>query len=496
MPAKKLSAILSKSTFIRGLQCEKSLYLHKKRPFLRDRLSPEQLAKFSRGTDVGVYARDLFPGGVDASPKTHFQMAASVKKTAAFIDAGETVIYEAAFEHAGVMIALDILVKEPDGWKAIEVKSSRAISETYLWDASLQYFVIRGSGLDLKDFSLAYIDEHFVKQGPIKPEKLFILESVLSAVRERQARVAEKAEHLKKVTALKSSPAIPIGLQCHDPYPCDFIGHCWKQVPQGSVFDLRGLSREQKFAYFQSGIIRAADIPERDLDEAIIRQVKSIHLGKEMADKGRLKDFLKLIKHPVLMFSWLDFKPAIPVFEGTRPYQSIPYSLAWKSLEKDDKEAEIASRPCFPDEFTLLRLLKAMGEAKTIMVFGTLPEMDVLERMSGGSSERPGQWKKVLEKAIDLSLPFSDDTLVWPEMEGAENPEEILSSMKKPVIPPSGKIRTRLEAALAIEKLARGASDEPGEEVLRNVDVFHSARLANLSNLYALLEPLSGVDAT
>jgi hypothetical protein len=55
-------AILSKSTFIRGLQCEKSLYLHKKRPFLRDRLSPEQLAKFSRGTNVGVYAQELFPG--------------------------------------------------------------------------------------------------------------------------------------------------------------------------------------------------------------------------------------------------------------------------------------------------------------------------------------------------------------------------------------------------------------------------------------------------
>jgi hypothetical protein len=78
-----------KSTFIRGLQCEKSLYLHKKRPFLRDRLSPEQLAKFSRGTNVGVYAQELFPGGVDAAPKTHFQMAASVVKTAELMEAGK-----------------------------------------------------------------------------------------------------------------------------------------------------------------------------------------------------------------------------------------------------------------------------------------------------------------------------------------------------------------------------------------------------------------------
>ena len=480
-------AILSKSTFIRGLQCEKSLYLHKNRPFLRDRLSPEQLAKFSRGTDVGVYARDLFPGGVDASPKTHFQMAASVKKTAEFIEAGETVVYEAAFEYAGVMIALDILVKDQDGWKAIEVKSSRTISETYLWDASLQYFVIRGSGLDLADFSLAYIDEHFVKQGPVEPEKLFILESVLSTARERQAQVTEKVERLKEVTALKSSPKIPIGLQCHNPYPCDFIGHCWKHVPPGSVFDLRGISREQKFTWFESGIVRAKDIPERDLDEVSLRQVKSIRLEQAMADKDRLRDFLGQVKKPAYLFSWLGFKPAMPVFEGTRPYQSIPYSLAWKSLGKGEMTPEIATQPAFPSKDILLRLLETSEKANTILVFGRLPDMDILAAMAGGTLELQERWEKWAEKITDLSLPFSDGTLVWPEMEGAESPEEILYSMKKAVITPAGKIRTPLEAALAIEKLARGQSDEQYEILLRDIEALHSARLSNLFNLLELL---------
>jgi len=48
--------VLSKSTFIRGNQCLKSLYLNKKRPFLRDKLSPEQLEKFRRGHNVGFLA--------------------------------------------------------------------------------------------------------------------------------------------------------------------------------------------------------------------------------------------------------------------------------------------------------------------------------------------------------------------------------------------------------------------------------------------------------
>ena len=51
--------VLSKSTFIRGVQCEKSLYLNKHARNLRDEISPEQMAVFSQGTNVGELAQRL-----------------------------------------------------------------------------------------------------------------------------------------------------------------------------------------------------------------------------------------------------------------------------------------------------------------------------------------------------------------------------------------------------------------------------------------------------
>jgi hypothetical protein len=228
---------LSKSTFIRGLQCEKSLYLHKKRPFLRDKLSEEQLAKFKRGHKLGVIARDLFPGGVDLSPPSHFQMAAAIRKTAMLTDAGTPVLYEAAFQHKGVRVALDILVKENGSWKGVEVKSSRAISDTFLWDAALQYYVISGSGLSLNAFSIAYIHpdaipDYEVGENPV-PGELFVIEDVMERILERQPDVSEKIERFREVNKLTRSPDIPVGPHCHYPYPCDFIGHCWKNVEGG-----------------------------------------------------------------------------------------------------------------------------------------------------------------------------------------------------------------------------------------------------------------------
>src|SRR5665647_3976043 len=53
-----------KRQYIRGLQCYKSLYLNKFRPYLRDKISEEQLAKFARGHAVGKVAQQLFPGGI------------------------------------------------------------------------------------------------------------------------------------------------------------------------------------------------------------------------------------------------------------------------------------------------------------------------------------------------------------------------------------------------------------------------------------------------
>ncbi|PWB65785.1 MAG: hypothetical protein C3F14_05165 [Deltaproteobacteria bacterium] len=58
------TAYLSKSLYMRGLQCHKSLYLDRHRPELRGEATPELEVLWARGHEVGVYAHMLFRGGV------------------------------------------------------------------------------------------------------------------------------------------------------------------------------------------------------------------------------------------------------------------------------------------------------------------------------------------------------------------------------------------------------------------------------------------------
>ncbi|MBI5633302.1 MAG: hypothetical protein HZA15_07495 [Nitrospirae bacterium] len=62
---KKERSFLSKSLFVRGLNCHKSLYLHKYHPELKDEVSPALQARFEAGIEIGRRAQELFPGGIE-----------------------------------------------------------------------------------------------------------------------------------------------------------------------------------------------------------------------------------------------------------------------------------------------------------------------------------------------------------------------------------------------------------------------------------------------
>lgn len=226
--------LLSKSTFIRGKQCLKSLYLYKHRPFLKDKLDPETLARFKRGHQFGSLAQKLFPGGVDLSPKSHFQYKNAVLTTREAIRTNSyDIIYEAGFQSDRLLIFLDILARENGNWIAYEVKSSYKISDTFILDAAFQYYVITNYGLPLKDFMIVYASEkvEYEKLGEYEDlTPLFIKESVLDRILPLQEFVREQVLMEKETLLLKNSPKIEMGEHCNSPYPCDFIGHCSKSA--------------------------------------------------------------------------------------------------------------------------------------------------------------------------------------------------------------------------------------------------------------------------
>jgi hypothetical protein len=99
--------------------------------------------------------------------------------------------------------------------------------------------VINNSGLPLKDMFLIYVNKEYIELGEedIDLERLFIFESVLDRALDLQEYIKDKVAEEKAVLMMNSSPEIGPGPHCFDPYPCDFLGHCWKHVEDKSLLE-------------------------------------------------------------------------------------------------------------------------------------------------------------------------------------------------------------------------------------------------------------------
>src|SRR6476619_4141363 len=98
--------ILSKSTFVRGCKCLKSLYLYKFHYDLRDEVSMQQQSLFDQGNEVGLLARSLYAGGKDASVTPTHDYAASIKRTQQILQSGYKTVYEAGFMFNNIYAAV------------------------------------------------------------------------------------------------------------------------------------------------------------------------------------------------------------------------------------------------------------------------------------------------------------------------------------------------------------------------------------------------------
>ena len=255
---KKLKrSILSKSTFVYGIICPKLLWLYKNKYNLRV-ISPETQKKFDGGHNIGNLAQRLFPDGIDASnlksenseriiDMSRMELPFNIKQQLWIEKTNrlykDHTVYEAAFIYDDVFAAVDILTKGEKGHVAYEVKSSKMITETFIKDCALQYYVIN-KNCPLEDFFLIYLNETYFEGVKIPLDEinetnadinqLFVKESVLSKILPLQKDIEEDVKMCKSILK-KGEPDIKMGKQCSSPYDCMYRPYC---SSNGEILDI------------------------------------------------------------------------------------------------------------------------------------------------------------------------------------------------------------------------------------------------------------------
>lgn len=431
---------LSKSLYTRGLQCSKSLWLEKNKK--EEALSkPDKSAQsvFKTGDEVGELACKLFPDAKEISFEGT-SLEEKINLTKQWIDEGFKNIYEATFEYDDILVMVDILhINDDNSIEIYEVKSSTAVKDVYLDDASIQYYVLNGLGYDVKKTSIVHINNSYVRGQYLELEKLFGIVDISSQVLELQVNISSNLLHLrsylsKDYTSYKDSePKKAIGLHCMKPYPCDAISHCWKDIPEYSIFNIANLKTSKKFELFEQGIVKLNDI--KDLSTFTLSQqvqIKSEQEQKEIINKESIKAFVDGLSYPLYHLDFETFQQAIPKWKGIIPYMQIPFQF---SLHIEDTDKELVHKEFLAEEgldprYELARrLVYDIPTDVTVLAYNMGFEKGVIRKLAAMFDEFSSHLMKIHDNIQDLMTPFQKKDYYVPQMRGSYSIKYVLPAL-------------------------------------------------------------------
>lgn len=426
---------LSKSRYTQFKCCEKALWLGVFKPELTV-IDDAMQSRFDTGSEVGDLAMGLlgpFEEMTITRPDGHLDYGQMIEKTQDALARGVENICEAAFSFEGNYCAVDILHKTASGYEIYEVKSStNAGKDIYGWDIAYQKYVLTGCGLNIIGTYLVCINNQYVRQGELEIDKFFKIEDLKEAVDVEFPNVAANIRTAKAVLD-GDEPQKPVSNACRNPYECVFREYCFRGIPKPSVLNLMNMDYEDRFRYFHSGIITFEQAEDLNLTPKQRMQVECTLNGEERINKTGIQNFLNTLWYPMYFLDFESIMPAIPIYDGTRPYQqlSTQYSLHYKETKDGELHHTEYLAPSTGNPLRPLaeQLSRDIPSDACVIVYNKGFERTRIKEMADAFPDLADKLLAIRENVRDLYFPFNRGYYYLPSMGSSFSIKSVLPAL-------------------------------------------------------------------
>ncbi|MEZ4594251.1 MAG: DUF2779 domain-containing protein [Chloroflexota bacterium] len=314
--------MLTKTAYLAYSQCPKQLWLDAYRPELASPPDPTAQRRLRAGQAVDQLAREQFANGRSIPYRP--QPEEMVPLTRQAIAEGAETLFQATFHVDDLLVKVDILTQTDAGWHLIEVKSSTQYKEAeHLPDIAFQVYVLRQAGLPIAQASLMHLNGDCLAPDL---SNLFALTDVTEAVEAFIPTVAADTAVMRQLLTQPNPPHESIGRHCKRPYDCPFYDHCWHGVDGLTIFDIPRLNAQKERPLQAAGVLYLADIPQDAPLTATQKKFVDFHVQQQIdIDSAAIQQALAELQYPLYFFDFETIDHAIPVFEGCKPYQQVPF---------------------------------------------------------------------------------------------------------------------------------------------------------------------------
>ena len=422
---------LSKSQYLKGLQCPKALWLYRHQPDLATPVSELKQWIFDSGHEVGIVAQSYFGDGL-LIDEPYYEIDKAIETTVNGVSDGQEVIFEAAAcSDDGAYSKIDIF-QNVDGkrsWNLIEVKQSTGVKDYYLDDIALQRYAFTGAGYDVRKSILMHLNRDYVRFGDLDPQQLFILEDCTKLAESRMTMVPPNLADLFKAVNQAEEPQIPIGRHCKNPFDCDFKDYCWQNVPEYSVFNVFGGAKLDSL--LAMNVIDVADIPDSfPLTDRQRKDINAHQTPKAYADKASIRNFLGSLVYPLYYLDYETIFPALPLFDNSSPYQQIPFQFSLHIQRSPGGNLEhidfLHTDSTDPRPNFVKALIGNCGSQGSVVVYNKGFESRINRELGATYPLYSSALADINSRMVDLMAPFKSKHLYHPKMLGSASIKKVL----------------------------------------------------------------------
>lgn len=412
------------------MQCLRLLWIAVNDPKRLPAVGPATQHVFDQGHAVGELAQKLYPDGINLSSEN---IGENLRETRNCLRLRKP-LFEAGFSSNRLFCRVDILNPVgSDEWDIVEVKSTNEVKEEHLHDVAFQRHCCQISGLKIRNCRVMHLNRDYVRKGEINPEQLFITEDVTDKLDEIAAGLEQRIADMLALITSGACPEVRIGHHCNDPYACLLQEECWAYLPEHHVMTLyygKKLGEE----LLGQGITDIGNIPEHVVLNGKQQIQKScVICGQPHVNENAIKKFLDRLEYPLLFMDFETFATAVPIYDGTRPYQNIPFQFSVHVLRVPGAEPEhhfyLAEGSDDPRPGFLAELKKAIGPEGTILVYYEAFEKTRLKELARDFPEYKAWIDGILARIVDLIVPFKDFSYYHPRQLGSASLKVVMPAM-------------------------------------------------------------------
>lgn len=420
---------ISKSQYLKGMQCPKALWYYRHRPDLMPAITSIKRYLFDTGHEVGALAQTFFKDGVEIT-EAYNQIDKAIQSTKLMVANGCPVIYEATAGGSGAYSRIDIFkkVEGTDAWDLIEVKASTGVKDYHIDDISLQRYAFIKAGYRIRKSILMHIDNTYVRTGGIDVQQLFKLEDCTEIISADMDLVEGNVKRLIE-TVNGTEPVIDIGDHCFKQFECDYLYHCWQHIPEYSVYNV--FSGPKRDDLLSQNIIDVANIPDgvETTDRKRI-DINAYKTGQEYVDVDAINNFLDTTAYPLFYLDYETIMPGIPLFDHTRPYQQIPFQFSLHVHQEKGGSLDhiefLHTGSGDPRPSLVNTLVSHCGNKGSVVVYNKSFEARINEELAEAFPEHRTRLYNINERMIDLLVPFRSRYLYHPDMKGSASLKSVL----------------------------------------------------------------------